>query len=323
LNDCPSAQGTTTGSAADGKRVFVAARIRVMRKIVAFLTHADHRFVRVVRQSAWKNVNKRWDPSSVFDPRKTEEIPKMSCRTPGWPLGLLIAPILLSAGSAWAGFEHAPLDALLRRHVERGRVDYDAIKRSDRDRAKLEAYVRSLAKAKVDTLDKQQQLAFYLNAYNALVLRAVVRRRPKLKRVMDVEGFFKQHTYRVAGRELTLDQLENKLIRPRFRDPRIHFALVCAARSCPPLQERAFRGATLERTLERLTRAFINSPRGVRLGQGKPRISKIFDWYAADFRAAAGSVGKYLARYHARGAASLGATRTFAFLPYDWALNIK
>jgi len=139
--------------------------------------------------------------------------------------------------------------------------------------------------------------------------------------VQAISGFFDKLKYRVAGRRLTLNALESKIIRPRFKDPRIHFALVCAARSCPPLHARAFKGSSLDRSLDRLARRFINSKRGVRIEGDKVRVSKLFQWYAVDFRRAAGSVGAYLARYHDGHADTLSAARQVKYLPYSWALN--
>ena len=143
---------------------------------------------------------------------------------------------------------------------------------------------------------------------------------PGVGGVRKVPGFFKKLKHRVAGKSITLDDLENKVIRPTFKDPRVHFALVCGARSCPPLRCRAFYGGGLNRVLERLTRRFINSKLGVRAEGEKLSVSKLFTWYAGDFEASDGTVGKYLARYHKTQGARL-ATAKLEYQPYSWALN--
>lgn len=225
---------------------------------------------------------------------------------------------LVAAAAPAAALDHTPFDRLLRAHVRAGRVDYAAI--HARDRARLNAYVQALATARPGR-SRAERLAFYLNAYNALVIKAVVERWPNVSDVTKIKGFFDGARYRVAGRKVTLDQLEKRIIRPQFKDPRTHFALVCAARSCPPLRSRAFTAARLERVLERLTRRFINSPRGVQIKGKTIRVSKIFKWYAGEFKQAAGSVGAYVARYHRQHADTLRKATKLSYLPYDWSLN--
>jgi len=235
---------------------------------------------------------------------------------------LLLPLLLLSlpAGSALA-FSHGGFDRILRTYVKSGRVDYGGIK--ENARARLDAYVTALAQVRLTSMSRNERLAFYLNAYNALVIKAVVDRWPEIESVIKIKGFFDRFRYRVAGRELTLNQLENEVIRPTFADPRIHFALVCAARSCPPLRARAFRARGLGRVLDRLARGFVNSWRGVRKRGERFRVSKLFKWYAQDFVREAGSVGAYLARYHRKWAGELGEAKDLGFLGYSWTLNKK
>lgn len=217
-------------------------------------------------------------------------------------------------------FSHAPLDALLKKHVRRGKVDYQGIKSTSQ--AQLDAYVAAVGKARIGAMSRQTRLAFYLNAYNALVIKGVVDRLPGLSSVMKVKGFFDKQRHLVAGKRVTLNQLENTIIRPTFKEPRIHFALVCGARSCPPLRAAAFRAAGLDGVLERLARNFINSGYGVQVKGDAVKVSQLFKWYAADFEQASGSVGKYLARYHKTHAERLP-TAKLGYLHYSWALNKK
>jgi hypothetical protein len=239
------------------------------------------------------------------------------------PLTLTLTLTLLLAFTAATparAFTHAPFDALLKKHVKRGKVDYQGIKASDQ--AQLDAYVTAVGKVRVGGMSKSTKLAFYLNAYNALVIKGVVDRLPNFTSVKKVKGFFDKHKYLVAGKRVTLNQLENTIIRPTFKEPRIHFALVCGARSCPPLRAAAFRTSGLDGVLERLTRNFINSGHGVRVKGGAVKVSELFKWYAKDFEQASGSVGKYLARYHKKHADKLSAGK-LGYLHYSWALNKK
>lgn len=235
----------------------------------------------------------------------------------------LLAATLLAfvRPAAGGGFDHRPLDRVLKQHVSGGRVDYAAIKR--RELSRLDAYLQAVGGADASKLARSEQLAFFLNAYNALVLRAVAAAWP-VESVMKVPGFFKRVQHRVAGRRLTLDQLENAIIRPRFGDPRIHFGLVCAARGCPPLPSRAFEGETVDRDLEQLTKRFLNSPRGVRIVGGEVRVSRLFEWFAGDFKKKSGSPAAFIARYRPADARLL--TRpglALRYLEYDWAVNGK
>ena len=232
---------------------------------------------------------------------------------------LFTGACLVSVAAANA-LDHAPLDALLKRHVRAGRVDYAALAKRV---AVLDQYLEGVAAQDASVLPGNAALAFYLNAYNALVLRQVLARWPAVKRVVDEPGFFDKQTHRVAGRTLTLNALENDVIRPRFREPRIHFALVCAARSCPPLQRRAFVARTVKRVLARLARGFIRSRHGLRKeGEGFV-ASKLFEWYRKDFEDHAGSLAEYLARAAPQHAQALRAGAAITFGEYDWRLNAR
>ncbi len=231
----------------------------------------------------------------------------------------LTLSLLLLAAPALA-FSHAPFDALLKKHVKRGKVDYQGIKATSQ--AQPNPNVAAVGKARVGGMSKNTKLAFYLNAYNALVIKGVVDRLPGFTSVMKVKGFFDKHKHLVAGKRVTLNQLENTIIRPSFKEPRIHFALVCGARSCPPLRAAAFRTSGLDGVLERLARNFINGRHGVQVKGDAVKVSQLFKWYAKDFEQASGSVGKYVARYHKKHADKLS-TAKLGYLHYSWVLNKK
>jgi hypothetical protein len=206
------------------------------------------------------------------------------------------------------------LDVLLRAHVSSQGVDYEGLAKQ---RAALDEVVTKIASA-----TGEQPLSFHLNAYNALVLSKVVMLgRPKS--VLDHKGFFDADKHTVAGRSVTLNELETH-IRGHFKDPRIHFALSCASKSCPPLMARAFQEKTLDADLASLTRAFLDGP-GIQVTEaGQVRISRLFEWYEQDFRERDGSVVAFLRKWvtepSRKAALSVGAP-AIQYQEYDWRLN--
>jgi hypothetical protein len=176
--------------------------------------------------------------------------------------------------------------------------------------------------ASVAEMPEDEPLASWLNAYNAIVVKSVIERHP-LASVREVPGFFDRARHRVAGRMRTLDDLEHRVIRVRFPDARVHVALNCAARSCPPLHGRAFRAASLSSTLDRLARAMVANERHVRVRDGALEVSRLFEWFGDDFRRdGGGSVLGWIRRYAADGAlAGLPEGATIRFIAYDWRLN--
>jgi len=224
--------------------------------------------------------------------------------------------------AAPTSFDHTLFDRILQVHVENGLVDYASLKAEDE--ADLDEYLQSLADAKgFDGSD--DELAFWLNAYNAAVIKGILDRYPQVKSVMDIEGFFEDKRWRAAGRLRSLNEIENEIIRPRFEDPRIHFILVCAAQSCPPLPNRAMEGKTLQSQLDRATREAVNSTKYVQVDPEAKvfRLSRIMSWYRKDFEEEAGSLQAYVLRYIEDPAKSQlqGADYTVEFMDYDWALN--
>jgi hypothetical protein len=187
-------------------------------------------------------------------------------------------------------FSHELLDQVLQAHVDSaGMVDYPALKAS---RTALDAYVDSLGETSPRSHPgrfptRQHELAYWINAYNAFVLRGVVDAYPvaSVKGIMALSGFFTRKKFATGGQELTLNDLENEIVRPLYQDPRIHFAINCGAFSCPPLQQRAFAGEDLDTRLQQALERFARNPKYVRLDyQGRQlHLSKILDWYGQDF----------------------------------------
>ena len=214
-------------------------------------------------------------------------------------------------------------DALLKKHVTAQGVDYAAWHASAADKKQLAVVISAIGTERLEGKSKDDQLAFYLNAYNAHILDQILKEYPT-----DGPGggglfgrnrFFKRSNLLVAGKKTSFNALENEIIRPTFNEPRIHFALNCASASCPPLHLEAFRGSSLDATLTTLTKAFVNkNPNGVKpIGWKKVAISKIFDWYEDDFKAAGGALA-YINQYRDT---KLSKDTKVSFQSYSWKLN--
>jgi hypothetical protein len=189
------------------------------------------------------------------------------------------------------------------------------------DRKALDAYIRLLESTNVDGLNRAEQFAFWLNLYNAKTVQLVLINYP----VKSIRGI-KPHPFAfgpwgmkiisVANEDLSLDDIEHRIIRPIWPDPRIHFAVNCASIGCPNISPRAFTPSRMEAMLLEATRDFIGHPRGFSLKGGKLRASSIFEWYGGDFGGEAG-VLKFAAKYRPE----LARFNKIAGTDYDWDLN--
>lgn len=230
----------------------------------------------------------------------------------------LALPALASAADA----DHSKFDALLKAHVKGDKVDYKGFV----DNADFKAYREMLAATDPATLpDDKARLAFWINAYNASTIAGVLEHWPAIKSVADPYpdyGFFKRAEYTVGGKKYSLNDIENEIIRKRFKEPRIHAALNCASISCPPLAPYAFTAAKLDGQLQAVFVAFANDPQRNQIdpATGAVKLSQIFNWYGGDFQP---SVQQYLAPFvkdEAKKKALIDA-KAVEFLPYDWSLN--
>jgi hypothetical protein len=160
-----------------------------------------------------------------------------------------------------------------------------------------------------------KKMAFWINAYNAFTIDLIIDNYP-VSSILNLDGGKTWDVKRITlgGKKYSLNQIENEILRPVFKDPRIHFALNCAAKSCPPLYNKAFTAENLERALEQRTRQFINDANFNSLTAEKASVSKIFEWYAADF----GDLKTYLNKYAVE---KLNNSTAIGFLKYNWALN--
>ena len=172
-------------------------------------------------------------------------------------------------------FDHSKFDALLKANIdENGMVNYSAFK-NNKD---FDEYIKSIAEADVSNLSKEDKLAFYMNAYNATVIKNILDHLP-ITSPMDVDGFFKKITHKIAGNEITLDKLEYDYVM-KIELVLVHFGLVCAAESCPKLLQKAYDGKTVFKQLEKNGKDFLNDPSKNRLDRENKilYLSAIFKW---------------------------------------------
>lgn len=193
------------------------------------------------------------------------------------------ALLLLSATTASAQ-NYAEYDRLLRTYVDsRGLVNYAGLKK---EMGALKGFVDQLGATDPLTIqDPSERLRYYLTAYNAWVLYYAAKAYPAKSEMWNFVGLFRDHDIVLGGRQASLETLEHKIIRPQFKDPRAHFYLNCAAASCPALWQGAIPAGKALEVLEQSARRFINDARHVKYDAAQKRLylSKIFDWFAADF----------------------------------------
>ncbi|MCA9449940.1 MAG: DUF547 domain-containing protein [Candidatus Omnitrophica bacterium] len=235
---------------------------------------------------------------------------------------LLLFPISpLFAGAV----DHTTLDRLLLEAVDKhGGVDYEVLLAK---KPQLDDYLAGLAKIDPNRLDsREEQLAYWINLYNSLTIQSVLDHWPVRSVLNDFPGnaFFEKWKHKTAVGELTLNQIETDIIRKRFQEPRVHFALNCASKGCPDLFPGAYTAENLEKVLEMATKRFINDPAKNRIdaSQGVAHLSPIFDWYGADFDAAGGSL-TFVAKYLDNAEAWKIGKYKVVYNDYDWGLNSR
>ena len=239
---------------------------------------------------------------------------------------LRIATTLALASPALAGgapavpvssFDHSEYDRILGSVVVDESVDYLLLR--EEHLSSLDQYLESMAEVDPSGMSRPDQLALYINLYNATVLGAVTRRyEPGYSASENDFGLFDEPLVRVTGRKITLNDLEHGLIRKQFDEPRIHVALVCAARSCPPLVGHAYVGTSLDAALEQRMRAFVGDGERNRIDPARRQLelSRIFEWYAEDFGGRE-KLAAFVNRYTKHDVESY----SVGFSDYSWELN--
>lgn len=231
---------------------------------------------------------------------------------------------------AWAGF----LERYLVTDTPDGvnRVRYGEV--SSADRRALQQYISSLEAIPVSELDRPEQLAFWTNLYNAVTVELILDHYP-VKSIRDIKisgSMLNRHPWdaeltEVEGVALTLNDIEHRIMRPIWQDPRIHYVVNCASIGCPNLWPEPFRGDTWDAIAEAAARAYVNHPRGVDFSGRRPVLSSIYDWYSDDFGGNIEGVVDHVLRYaegeRARQARRFaeGGHRGRVSYDYDWDIN--
>ncbi len=209
---------------------------------------------------------------------------------------------------------HEAWDALLKKYVSAtGKVNYKGLKT---DKTKLEEYLKTLSgNAPEESWSKADQMAFWINAYNAFTIKLVVDNYP-LSSINKLHGGkpWDHKWIKIGSKTYSLNNIENDILRPQFKDARIHFAVNCAAKSCPPLLNAAWTASNLNSNLDAQAKKFINNTAFNKLSEKKVEVSKIFEWYAEDF----GNLPTFINKY---ASTKVGAKVKVVYQEYDWSLN--
>lgn len=228
-------------------------------------------------------------------------------------LTLLI--LCISFGYAQNTSEYfAKSDLFFKDNVINGRVAYKDIKKNKIALNEL----LDMAKDIVVTKDNAEEYqAFWINGYNLLVIEGIVKNYP-IKSPLDQPGFFDKNKNEIGGTSITLNDIENKLLRENFpQEPRFHFVLVCGGLGCPPIINGAYMPSSLDAQLEKQTKLAINDAEFIRVNKNKVKISQIFEWYKSDFEHE-GEVVDFINKYKTK---KLPENVKISYYPYDWTLN--
>lgn len=212
---------------------------------------------------------------------------------------------------------------LLKKYVKNGVVDYRGFKQEE---VKLDKYLTILAQVKPDQLPRDEQFAFYINLYNAWTVKLILTEYPGVESIKDLGSIlkspWKKKIARLKGEVITLDDIEHSILRPRFKDPRVHFAVNCASKGCPPLRSEPYLGSTLDQQLNNSTATFLNDPLQNYLKEGELYVSKIFKLFNDDFN---NGVYNFFLKYARsdlkKELHKLGGNIKIQYLDYDWSLN--
>jgi hypothetical protein len=234
-----------------------------------------------------------------------------------------LAILLFVAQPGNAMVDHSKWDGLLKKYVDdQGRVAYRDLKAQDQQ--SLQSYLDLLAEADIKGMNAAEEKAFWINAYNAAVVSGVLQGYTA-ENFLARKQFFSWYSLLVAGAERSPDDIEHKILRKKFDDPRIHFAIVCASTSCPKLRREAYVADRLDQQLDEAAQEFINDPTRNRIDRREVALSMIFQWFAGDFIKEAGSVSQLVQRFVGAEKKGLLQARTddLGYLAYDWTLNAQ
>jgi len=211
-------------------------------------------------------------------------------------------------------FNHSGWNQLLKKHVTaEGRVNYEGFRN---DKGILRDYITSLgANMPNENWSKDDKLAYWMNAYNAMTVDLIVRNLP-LKSIKDIDKPWNQRLWKLGNKWYNLDEIEHQILR-KMGDARIHFGINCASFSCPPLLNEAFTSQTVETQLDALARTFVNDSKRNQISEKNIKISKIFSWFSKDFKTD-GSLIDFLNLYSET---TISNKARKSYMDYDWTLN--
>ena len=219
---------------------------------------------------------------------------------------------------------HQTWDALLQQHVDdQGAVDYKGFLQ---DSTRLQTYLKTLSDhPPAEDWTRAERLAYWINAYNAFTVQLIVQHYP-LKSIQElhpkpyipmVNSVWHRKFFQIGGQPMTLNAIEHKILRVKFDEPRIHFAIVCASASCPQLLNRAYLPDQLDNQLDSQTRAFLADSKRNRIQADQLELSRIFSWFRGDFTKK-GTLQAFINQYTD---VEVDKNAKISFLKYDWSLN--
>jgi Protein of unknown function, DUF547 len=202
-------------------------------------------------------------------------------------------------------------DVFFKKYVKENKVDYDGLKKNS---SLLDEVTAIASKIDISKEDAATTKAFWINAYNLHVIKGIVAKYP-IKSPLDIAGFFDKNTFTIANKKITLNDIENKMLRAKYNDARFHFVLVCGANGCPPIINAAYMPGTLEEQLKKQTKLAVNNPNFIKTDGKKVQLSQIFEWYKEDFK---NQEIEFINTYRTT---KIDEKSKFTYYTYDWTLN--
>lgn len=230
----------------------------------------------------------------------------------------LLLSIFISSSSSAGNLDNffSKANHFFEQHVSNGLVDYDAIKKDGKE---LQALIEDIANTKIETLSENELKAYYINSYNLFVIKNIINYYP-INSPIDQKDFFDNDTFMMAQKKVTLNDLENKIIRPKYKDARFHFVLVCGALGCPPIISRAYTPENVEELLNMQTMAALNNPNFTKVENGRIQLSEILKWYREDFGKSDAEIITFINRFRK---VKIAESSSISYYTYDWKTNKK
>lgn len=230
---------------------------------------------------------------------------------------------LVTSGWSTQAVDNSIYAELLGKYVKDGVVAYEGLKN---DEAKLNRYLKIIEETDTKALSRNEQFAFYVNAYNAWTIKLILSGYPGVKSIKDLGSIFKspwkKKLCRIDGKVFTLDNIEHDILRPRFKDPRVHFAVNCASKGCPHLRSEPYEGIIIDRQLDDSVSADINNPVRNRLEGQTLYVNKVFDWFSDDFENGVVAFFLKYAKGNLKKRLEVNKGNIMVkHLDYDWSLN--